>query len=58
VLNGQASALPKSADGTAEMIRLVKVAKDVAVKARNSAMISLKAVPVNARPSCGSSWSR
>jgi transposase len=48
VLNGQASAVPKSADGTAEMIRLVKVAKDVAVKARTSAMISLKAVLVNA----------
>jgi transposase len=48
VLNGQASAVPKSADGTVEMIRLVKVAKDVAVKARTSAMISLKAVLVNA----------
>jgi transposase len=47
VLNGQASAVPKSADGTVEMIRLV-VAKDVAVKARTSAMISLKAVLVNA----------
>jgi transposase len=35
VLNGQASAVPKSADGTVEMIRLVKVAKDVAVKARD-----------------------
>ena len=44
VLNGQASAVPKTADGTVEMIRLVKVAKDVAVKARTSAMISLKAV--------------
>jgi Phosphomannose isomerase type I, catalytic domain len=29
-------------DGTVEMIRLVKVAKDVAVKARTSAIISLK----------------
>ena len=48
VLNGQASAVPKTADGTVEMIRLVKVAKDVAVKARTSAMISLKAVLVNA----------
>ena len=47
VLNGQASAVPKSADGTVEMIRLVKVATDVAVKARTSAMISLKAVLVN-----------
>jgi transposase len=48
VLNGQANAVPKSADGTVEMIRLVKVAKDVAVKARTSAMISLKAELVNA----------
>jgi transposase len=48
VLNGQASAVPKNADGTVEMIRLIKVAKDVAVKARTSAMISLKAVLVNA----------
>ena len=48
VLNGQATAVPKTADGTVEMIRLVKVAKDVAVKARTSAMISLKAVLVNA----------
>ncbi|RYZ28139.1 MAG: IS110 family transposase [Propionibacteriaceae bacterium] len=48
VLNGQARAVPKNADGTVEMIRLVKVAKDVAVKARTSAMISLKSVLVNA----------
>ena len=48
VLNGQAAAVPKSADGTVEMIRLVKVAKDVAVKGRTSAMISLKAVLVTA----------
>lgn len=48
VLNGQATAVPKTADGTVEMIRLIKVAKDVAVKARTSAMISLKAVLVNA----------
>jgi transposase len=48
VLNGQANAVPKNADGTVEMIRLVKVAKDVAVKARTSAMISLKQVLINA----------
>lgn len=50
VLAGQASAIPKSADGAVEMIRQVKVAKDVAVKARTSAMISLKQVIVNAPP--------
>src|SRR3546814_19746793 len=48
VLAGLASAIPKSADGTVEMIRQIKVAKDVAVKARTSAMISLKQVIVNA----------
>jgi len=50
VLAGHASAIPKSADGAVEMIRQVKVAKDVAVKARTSAMISLKQVIVNAPP--------
>ncbi len=48
VLAGHADAVPKSADGVVEMIRTVKVAKDVAVKARTSAMISLKAILVNA----------
>jgi transposase len=46
VLAGTATAIPKTAD--AEMIRQVKVARDTAVKARTSAMISLKAVLVNA----------
>ncbi len=48
VLAGHATAIPKAADGTVEMIRTIKVAKDVAVKARTSAMISLKQVLVNA----------
>lgn len=50
VLAGQATAIPKTADGTVEMIRQIKVAKDIAVKARTSAMISLKQVIVNAPP--------
>lgn len=50
VLAGNATAVPKTADGVVEMIRTIKVAKDVAVKARTSAMISLKAVLVNAPP--------
>lgn len=50
VLSGHATAIPKTADGTVEMIRTVKVAKDVAVKARTSAMITLKQVLVNAPP--------
>ncbi len=48
VLAGHATAIPKSADGAVEMIRTIKVAKDVAVKARTSAMITLKQVLVNA----------
>ncbi len=50
VLAGHATAIPKTADGTVEMIRTVKVAKDVTVKARTSAMITLKQVLVNAPP--------
>ena len=50
VLAGHATAIPKSADGMVEMIRQVKVAKDVAVKARTAAVISLKQVIVNAPP--------
>lgn len=48
VLAGIATAVPKTADGNVEMIRTIKVAKDVAVKARTSAMISLKAALVTA----------
>lgn len=50
VFSGKATAQPKAADGTVEMVRQVKVAKDVAVKARTAAMISLKQVLVNADP--------
>src|SRR4051812_28579065 len=50
VLGGQATAVPKTNDGVVEMLRQIKVAKDVAVKARTAAMISLKAVIVNAPP--------
>ena len=46
VLGGQAVATPKSADGTAEMIRQIKIARDTARKARTSAMITLKALIV------------
>jgi transposase len=42
VLAGQASAAPKAADGLVEMIRSVKIAKDGAVKARTTAMTSVK----------------
>jgi transposase len=48
VLAGTATAVPKTADGHAEMIRQVKVARDTAVKARTSAIITLKQIVVNA----------
>jgi transposase len=48
VLAGTATAVPKTADGTVEMIRQVKIAKDTAVKARSQAMVTLKAVIVTA----------
>lgn len=47
-LAGNVTAIPKAADGTVEMIRQIKVAKDVAVKARTAAMITLKSVVVTA----------
>lgn len=48
VLAGLATAVPKSADGTAEAIRRLKAANDTAVKARSQAMITLKALLVQA----------
>ena len=48
VLAGHADAIPKADDGTVEMIRHIKVAKDAAVKARTVAMQSLKAVLITA----------
>lgn len=48
VLNGTATAIPKAADGAAEMIRQIKVARDTAVKARTAAIITLKQLVVNA----------
>ncbi len=48
VLSGAARAVPKTADGTVEMIRQVKIAKDTAVKARSQAIITLKTVIVTA----------
>ncbi len=48
VLAGQSCAIPKSADGVVEMMRQVKVARDTAVKARTTAIITLKQILVNA----------
>jgi transposase len=47
-LSGAATAVPKNADGTVEMIRQVKIAKDTATKSRSQAIITLKTVLVNA----------
>lgn len=46
VLAGTATAIPKLADGAVEAIRLVKIARDSAVKAHSQAMITLKSVIV------------
>jgi hypothetical protein len=48
VLAGNATATPKSASGTIESIRLVKIVRDMAVKAHTTAMITLKANLVTA----------
>lgn len=49
VLAGTATAVPKTADGTVEMIRRLKVARDTAVKARTAAMVTIKAMLVQAQ---------
>lgn len=48
ILAGTATATPKLADGIVEAIRLVKIARDSAVKAHSQAMITLKATLVTA----------
>jgi transposase len=48
VVAGTSTAVPKSADGVVEMIRQIKVARDVATKARTSSIITLKTIVVNA----------
>jgi len=48
VLAGEATATPKTADGVVEVLRVIKIARDTAVKAHTQAMISLKAVLVTA----------
>jgi transposase len=40
--------IPKAADGQVEAIRLIKIARDSAVKARSTTMITLKAILVTA----------
>jgi transposase len=48
ILAGLTGAVPKTADGSVESLRLLKIARDTAVKARSTAMITLKATLVTA----------
>jgi transposase len=48
VLSGKGTATPKVTDGQIEAIRLVKIARDTAVKAHTATIITLKAVLVTA----------
>ncbi len=48
VLAGKATSTPKSADGSVEALRLIKIARDTAVKSRSQAMIALKSTLVTA----------
>jgi hypothetical protein len=48
VLSGVAASTPKNADGEAEMVRMLKMAKDSAVKTRTQALNQIKAILVTA----------
>jgi hypothetical protein len=48
VLAGDADGEPKLGDGTVEMIRHLKIARDTALKARTQAMVTPKTMLVNA----------
>jgi len=48
VLSGQATTIPKTGDGPAEMVRVLKLARDSAVKARTQTINQIRAILVNA----------
>ncbi len=48
VLSGQATSEPKAADGNVEVLRLVKNARDTAVKSRSQTIIALKSALITA----------
>ncbi|MGN9788210.1 IS110 family transposase [Nonomuraea sp. ZG12] len=50
VLSQQATAIAKTGDGAVEMIRMLKVARDSAIKARTQAINQLRAVLMRADP--------
>ena len=47
---GQSTAIPKTADGAVEMMRQLTITRDTAVKARTTAMHTLKQIVVHASP--------
>jgi transposase len=57
VLGGQAVLTPKTADGPAEVLRVFKLARDSAVKARTQAINQLRAVLIGADPTLRESLS-
>ena len=56
VLAGEATGTPKSQTGTVEAIRLLRVARRSAVKARTQAANQLHAVVDTAPAGCASAW--
>ena len=52
VLAGQSTAIPKTADGAVEMMRQLKITRDTAVKARTTAMNTLKRSSCTPRRHC------
>lgn len=48
VLSAQATAVPKRGEQFVEMIRVIKIARDTAVKARTQAMVTLKTLVITA----------
>jgi transposase len=50
VISKRATATPKHADGPVEQIRIYKIAKDSAVKARSQAINQMKSILINADP--------
>jgi transposase len=50
VISGRATAVPKSGDGAVEQIRVYKIAKGSAVKARRQAINQIRSILVNADP--------
>ncbi|WP_414600380.1 IS110 family transposase [Brucella pseudogrignonensis] len=48
VLSGQATAEPKTHNGSSEMFRHLKLARDTAIKSRSQAMVTLKTLIINA----------